>query len=92
MTASVSIKAEIGKCPLDTFKNLNFKYIAGEISVRYVNTDNSVGLAVVKQIDEGPDGIWVTGLPDEALIILDGQDYVSVGSIVEPKFTNSKNI
>jgi hypothetical protein len=26
------------------------------------------------------------------LIIIDGQDYVSVGSIVEPKFTNSKNI
>lgn len=91
LTASVSIKSEIVKAHLIPSKILTLN-TSGEISVRYVNTDNSVGLSVVNQIDEEPNGIWVTGLPDEALIIIDGQDYVSVGSIVEPKFTNSKNI
>ena len=65
---------------------------SGEISIRYVNMDNSVSLSVVNQIDEEPNGIWVTGLPDEALIIIDGQDYVSVGSTVKPKFTNTEDI
>jgi len=89
LTASVNIKAETVSAHLIPSKILTLN-TAGEISVRYVKIDNTVGLAVVKQIDEGPDGIWVTGLPEETMIILDGQDYVSVGSEVEPKSTTSE--
>ena len=91
LTASVSIKSEIVKAHLIPSKILTLN-TSGEISVRYVNMDNSVGLSVVNQIDEELNGIWVTGLPDEAMIIIDGQDYVSVGSIVKPKFTNIEDI
>jgi len=52
--------------------------------VRFVDYDNRVGFAVVTQIDEDADGIWVTGLPDSTRIIVQGQDFVSVGTEVEP--------
>jgi len=53
--------------------------------VRYVDYDNRVGFAVVNQIDEDANGIWVTGLPDSTRIIIQGQDFVSVGTEVKPK-------
>jgi len=62
----------------------------GALGVRYVDYNDRVGFATVKQIDEDSDGIWVTGLPDSTRIIVQGQDYVSVGTEVEPK-TNSFN-
>ena len=57
--------------------------------MRYVDSDNRVGFATVTQIDEDESGIWVTGLPDSTRVIVQGQDYVSVGTEVDPKIIGS---
>ena len=82
VTATVKIKAGNVKAQHVPSKILTLDS-DGALGVRYVNYDNRVGFAVVKQIDEDSDGIWVTGLPDSTRIIVQGQDYVSVGTEVE---------
>lgn len=84
VTATVAIKAGIVKAQHVPSKILTLDS-DGTLGVRYVNYDNRVGFSVVNQIDEDSDGIWVTGLPDSTRIIVQGQDYVSVGTEVEPK-------
>lgn len=84
VTATVGIKAGTVKAQHVPSKILTLD-ADGSLGVRYVNYDNRVGFAVVNQIDEDSDGIWVTGLPDSTRIIVQGQDYVSVGTEVEPK-------
>jgi len=84
VTATVGIKAGTVKAQHVPSKILTLDS-NGTLGIRYVNYDNRVGFAVVKQIDEDSDGIWVTGLPDSTRIIVQGQDYVSVGSEVDPQ-------
>ena len=57
----------------------------GQTGIRYVGSDNRVRFARTVQVDETPDGLWVTGLPDTARVIIEGQDFVSVGTEVEPR-------
>ncbi len=58
----------------------------GETGVRYVDADNRVRFAATRQVDETDAGLWVTGLPQVARIIVEGQDFVSVGSDVRPVY------
>ncbi len=51
----------------------------GALGVRYIDYDDRVVFAPVETIDEDPDGIWVTGLPDRVSIIVEGQDFVADG-------------
>jgi len=83
VTATVGIKAGTLKALHVPSKILTLDS-DGSLGVRYVDYNNRVGFAVVNQIDEDADGIWVTGLPDSTRIIVQGQDYVSVGTEVEP--------
>jgi multidrug efflux system membrane fusion protein len=55
----------------------------GNIGVRYVDAQNIVRFAEVQTIDEDQNGMWVTGLPEDTRIIIEGQDFVSVGMRVE---------
>jgi len=80
----VTIKAGIVKAQHVPSKILTLDS-EGSLGVRYVDYNNRVGFSVVKQIDEDSDGIWVTGLPESTRIIVQGQDYVSVGTEVEAK-------
>ncbi|MEM7729258.1 MAG: efflux RND transporter periplasmic adaptor subunit [Pseudomonadota bacterium] len=57
----------------------------GETGVRYLDGSDRVRFAAVRQIDETPRGLWVSGLPDRTRIIVEGQDYVSVGTQVDPR-------
>lgn len=84
VTATVKIKAGIVKAQHVPSKILTLD-TDGALGIRYVSYDNRVGFAVVNQIDEDSEGIWVTGLPDSTRIIVQGQDYVSVGTEVDPK-------
>lgn len=84
VTATVSIKAGIAKAQHVPSKILTLDS-NGSLGVRYVDFDNRVGFAKVTQIDEDIDGIWVTGLPESTRIIVQGQDYVAVGTEVDPK-------
>ena len=43
-----------------------------------------VGFAPADIVDEGKDGIWVAGLPDEAQLVAEGQDHVVAGMRVTP--------
>ena len=55
----------------------------GNVGIRYVDGSNVVRFAQVKTIDEDAAGIWVTGLPENTRVIVEGQDYVNVGMTVE---------
>jgi multidrug efflux system membrane fusion protein len=56
---------------------------SGNVGVRYLDSRNVVRFAEVKTIDEDENGIWVTGLPDDTRVIIEGQDFVSVGMEVD---------
>jgi len=52
---------------------------SGNVGIRYVDSHDIVRFAEVKTIDEDENGMWVTGLPQNTRIIIEGQDFVSVG-------------
>jgi len=56
----------------------------GEVGVRYLDEENTVRFALTKTVAEDDDGLWVTGLPETARVIIQGQDFVSVGTKVDP--------
>ena len=58
----------------------------GEIGIRVLDSDNRVHFHNIEIITEGPDGVWVTGLPNETAIITVGQEMVVSGERVDPDF------
>jgi multidrug efflux system membrane fusion protein len=56
----------------------------GDIGVRYVDNEDRVRFASLRTVDETPEGIWVTGLPERVRLIVEGQDFVDIGMIVDP--------
>jgi multidrug efflux system membrane fusion protein len=52
------------------------------VGVKTVDDNNIVVFHPVSLLDDTPEGIWVSGLPDTARIILRGQEYVSAGQTV----------
>lgn len=57
----------------------------GATGIRYVDASNIVRFASIRQVDETQAGIWVMGLPPRSRVIIEGQDYVSIGSEVDPR-------
>jgi multidrug efflux system membrane fusion protein len=55
----------------------------GQLGLRIVGPDNLAQFAAVKIIDDTPDGLVVTGVPEGVRIITAGQDLVSNGEKVE---------
>jgi len=60
----------------------------GSIGVRYLDFENKVRFSRVTTIDETNSGIWVTGLPKNTNLIVQGQDYVTEGVQVTTQFDN----
>jgi multidrug efflux system membrane fusion protein len=58
----------------------------GAIGVRTVNSDNIVEFMPIEVIRDTQDGIWIAGLPEQADIIVVGQEYVREGVSVDPHF------
>jgi len=56
----------------------------GVLGVKYLE-QGTVRFAAITSIDETPEGIWVTGLPDRVQIIVQGQDYVAAGVKAEAR-------
>jgi multidrug efflux system membrane fusion protein len=56
---------------------------AGDIGVRTVDSDSKVGFlkAVVVEDDQG--SMWLTGVPDGTRVIVQGQDFVREGNLVD---------
>ncbi len=56
----------------------------GDIQVATVDDDNKVALFDVDLVRSETDGIWVSGIPDNARIITLGQGFVHHGDLVDP--------
>ncbi len=55
----------------------------GKLGLRVVNSARQVEEYEVELVADAPNGVWVTGLPDEVELITVGQEYVGVGETVE---------
>lgn len=62
----------------------------GKVGVKLVNAENRVEFAPAEIISQGPDGVWLTGLPAEAVAITVGQEFVGIGQRVEPVHETAK--
>ena len=60
----------------------------GQLGVRTVEADNIVGFIPVELLRDEADGIWVGGLPEQADVIITGQDFVTTGVAVAPSYLN----
>ena len=58
----------------------------GTIGVRLVDSDAIVSFAPVGVMRDTSEGVWVTGLPSEANVIVVGQEYVTAGVKVAPSW------
>ena len=56
----------------------------GELGVRTVGEGNIVAFFPVEVVRDTPTGIWLSGLPDEAQVIVIGQEFVKAGVEVVP--------
>ena len=63
----------------------------GSVGVKTVNDENKVEFYPIEIIKEEKDGLWVSGLPKTANVIVAGGEFVSVGEVVNPKFPKQLN-
>ena len=61
----------------------------GEMGVRLIDQSNRVVFSAIEIVEDGPDGMWVSGLPDRAALITVGHEYVTVGTLVDPVYVDS---
>ena len=57
----------------------------GTVGVKTVDADNRVQFKPVTIEADTPEGLWVTGLPNEATLITVGQNFVETGQTVRPR-------
>ena len=57
---------------------------SGAIGVRVLDDNNVVHFHTIEIISEEPDGVWVTGLPNQTTLITVGQEMVVAGERVDP--------
>ena len=56
----------------------------GVIGVKTLGMGNKALFHPVRIIGDGPDGVWLSGLPDRVTLITVGQDFVTEGQSVRP--------
>jgi len=56
----------------------------GDVGVKIIGDGNVVEFHPVTIVADGPDGVWLAGLPPTATFITVGQDFVTAGQKVEP--------
>ena len=61
----------------------------GTLGVKTVNSGNVVEFHKIDIVRAQTDGIWVSGLPDKALIISIGQGFVNDGETVDPQLNEN---
>lgn len=64
---------------------------AGKFGVKLIDKDNLVSFHNVEIVKSTSKGLWVTGLPDQANVIIRGQGFVNVGDIVKAVFKNTSS-
>ncbi len=63
---------------------------SGELGIKTVDADNRVAFSLVSIVRAQTDGIWVTGLPENADIITVGQGFVKAGDLVDPQVSGGE--
>ena len=66
--------------------SLNEQSVMG---LRLIDANNRVIFRAIEIVEDGPDGMWVTGLPSSASVIMVGQEYVTAGTLVDPVYSDS---
>ena len=56
----------------------------GEVGVKAVTEEDTVAFYPARILEDGPEGTWLGGLPEEFTLVVIGQDFVDVGQVVEP--------
>jgi membrane fusion protein, multidrug efflux system len=56
----------------------------GSLGVRTVGTHDTVGFVPISVIEDEQNYMWVTGIADGTRVIVQGQDFVREGQLVEP--------
>lgn len=88
MTASVDIN--LGSSPAVQLSPASLVlHDDGRVGVRYVDADNLVQFNAVTVIDDGNEGIWVSGIPDGSRLLAAGQDYLKEGTRVSIEASGS---
>lgn len=64
----------------------------GELGIKTVQDDNTVGFVPVEIARAQTDGIWVTGLSETARIITVGQGFVRAGDLVDPRLVTEDEV
>lgn len=87
------LTAEI-QFPLDTISAIKLSVSScltlgdnGEVGVKTIDNENIVHFYPIDIVKEESDGLWVSGLPETANVIITGAEFVRVGEKVEPNFT-----
>lgn len=62
----------------------------GKVGVRILVEDNRVVFVNVSLVGDHAEGVWVTGLPQHALLVTVGQEYVIQGELVDVVIENEK--
>lgn len=61
----------------------------GALGIKTVQDDNTVAFVPVDIVRAQTDGVWITGLPEQAQIITVGQGFVNAGDVVDPRAMES---
>lgn len=65
---------------------------AGELGLKTVNSNNRVEFSSVSIVRSDTGGVWVTGLPNRASLIVVGQGFVNAGDEVKPVAVSDSNL
>jgi len=84
-TAEIAIAAEGKRAHLVPQSALTLDD-AGTLGLRLVDDDDRVRFAAVTLLRDTPAGVWITGPPERADIIVIGQEYVRDGVTVRPVY------
>ncbi|MBX9465647.1 MAG: efflux RND transporter periplasmic adaptor subunit [Aquamicrobium sp.] len=57
---------------------------AGDLGIRAVNADNEVVFYPIDLVDDTPTGLVLGGIPADARVIVEGQELVTEGDVVNP--------
>ena len=84
-TADIAISAAGAKAHLLPPSALTLN-ADGQLGLRTLDADSTVVFVPVQVLRDSTDGVWLTGLPDEADVIVVGQEFVTAGVKVAPTF------
>ena len=62
----------------------------GRIGARIVVDDNKVKFAPIEIVSQEANGVWITGLPETAMLIVEGQNFVVDGQTVDVAISSAE--